>query len=211
MFQSPGLAGHDPAGHDAAPQGAPAGPGGNDPWVEYLNSNFLNQKKLFENPTAKSRVVREAAAISASYLHNILAAMGFDGQVSILGCYQYLSLYREGAVDANDMVEKSLLDAIAISRHALADSNAKATQAKSVEAARIYNSMAIRLTNELSNLTRTLGTHRESRRRISASRPQDGKTGEGVSDATKPEADRSGPTQPRAPRPAHSGGPAAAA
>jgi hypothetical protein len=101
-------------------------------------------------PTAAERAARQAEALRQAIIPACMAAaLGLDRQVGPLGYRAYLDQLLKDAGDPTDPVERMLLEQLALAHFRNAQLHADAGQARGVEAAKIYNSLAARMLGEL--------------------------------------------------------------
>jgi hypothetical protein len=89
------------------------------------------------------------------------ATVGVEDHVRASGCRVLLDRLAANSGDGTDAVEVMLIEQLALAHFRAAQLQAQAAEAKSLEAARVYNAAAGRMLAEFRKITLTLQTYRE--------------------------------------------------
>src|SRR5262245_60211084 len=112
-------------------------------------------------PTPEQRAARQAEALRQAIFPSCMAvALGLDGQVGPSGYRAYLAQLLKDTGDPTDPIEHMLTEQLALAHFRIAQLHADAGQARGVEAAKIYNSLAARMLGEFRRTALALRVYR---------------------------------------------------
>src|SRR5262245_17338250 len=113
-----------------------------------------------KEPIPEQRAVRQAEALRQVFPACMAVALSLHGQIGPSGYKAYLTQLLKDAGDPVDPIERMLLEQLALAHFRIAQLHADAGQARGVEAAKIYNSVAARMLGEFRRTALALRVYR---------------------------------------------------